>query len=63
MLALAAKYGLHIQQMDVQIAFLYGELEQECYMEQPPGFTEGTNLICRLRKSIYGLKQAPRVWY
>ena len=31
-------------------------------MEQPPGFIEGTNLICRLRKSIYGLKQAPRVW-
>jgi hypothetical protein len=63
MLALAAKYGLHIQQMDVQTAFLYGELEEECYMEQPPGFIEGTNLICRLRKSIYGLKQAPRVWY
>jgi hypothetical protein len=48
--------------MDVQTAFLYGELEEECYMEQPPGFIEGTNLICRLRKSIYGLKQAPRVW-
>jgi len=63
MLALAARYRLHIQQMDVQTAFLYGELEEECYMEQPPGFIEGTNLICRLRKSIYGLKQAPRVWY
>ena len=49
--------------MDVQTAFLYGELEEECYMEQPPGFIEGNNLICRLRKSIYGLKQAPRVWY
>ena len=62
LLALAAKYGLHIHQMDVQTAFLYGDLEEECYMEQPPGFIEGINLICRLRRSIYGLKQAPRVW-
>jgi hypothetical protein len=62
LLALAAKYRLHIQQMDVQTAFLYGDLEEECYMEQPPGFIQDINLICRLRKSIYGLKQAPRVW-
>jgi hypothetical protein len=33
LLALAAKYGLHIHQMNVQIAFLYGDLEEECYME------------------------------
>jgi hypothetical protein len=61
LLALAAKYGLHIHQMDVQTAFLYGDLEEECYMEQPPGFIKG-NFICRLLRSIYGLKQAPRVW-
>jgi hypothetical protein len=62
-LALAAKYNLHIQQMDVQTAFLYGDLEEECYMEQPPGFINDKSLVCFLRKSIYGLKQAPRVWY
>jgi len=48
--------------MDVQTAFLYSDLEEEYFIEQPPGFIEGINLICRLRRSIYGLKQAPRVW-
>ena len=48
--------------MDVQTAFLYGKLNELCYMEQPPGFIEDDSLCCLLRKSIYGLKQAPRVW-
>ena len=38
LLALAASYGLHVHQMDVKIAFLYGELEEEIYMEQSDGF-------------------------
>ena len=60
-LALAARFGLNIHQMDVDTAFLYGQLEEELYMELPPGYrTE--NKVCRLRKSLYGLKQAPRVW-
>jgi hypothetical protein len=61
MLALAARHGLRMQQMDVQTAFLYGDLKEEIYMEQPDGYVEG-NRVCRLRKSLYGLKQAPRVW-
>jgi len=58
LLALAAFYGLHVHQMDVKTTFLYGELEEEIYMEQPDGFVvhgEG-NKMCRLIKSLYGLK-------
>ena len=38
LLALAASYSLHVHQMDVKTVFLYGELEEEIYMEQPDGF-------------------------
>ena len=65
LLALAAFYGLHVHQMDVKTTFLYGELEEEIYMEQPDGFVvhgEG-NKMCRLIKSLYGLKQAPKQWH
>ena len=37
-LALAAQHGLKVNQMDVTTAFLNGELEEEVYMKQPPGF-------------------------
>lgn len=63
-LALAAKYGLRVQQMDVDTAFLYGDLEEELYMNFPPGYIrKDKDLVCKLNKSLYGLKQAPRVWY
>ena len=65
LLALAASHGLHIHQMDVKTAFLYGELEEEIYMEQPDGFKipGEENKVCRLIKSLYGLKQAPKQWH
>ncbi len=62
-LALAAIEDMEIHQMDVKIAFLNGDLEEEIYMEQPEGFTqEGEHLVCKLHKSLYGLKQSPRAW-
>ena len=65
LIALAAVYGLETHQMDVKIAFLKGELEEEIYIEQPEGFVVPgkENKVCKLIKSLYGLKQAPKKWH
>ena len=63
MLALAAYLNYEIWQMDVQTAFLNGELDEEVYMIQPEGFTSiDESKVCKLQRSIYGLKQASRSW-
>jgi hypothetical protein len=64
-LSLVAVEDLHLEQLDVKITFLHGDLEEEIYMQQPHGYeVKGKeNLVCRLKKSLYGLKQAPRQWY
>lgn len=62
LLAIAAKHNLQIDQMDAVSAFLQGEIDDVIYMLQPQGFSDGTNKVCRLKKSLYGLKQASRVW-
>ena len=49
--------------MDVKSAFLNGDLKEEVYVEQPPGFqTSKKHMVYRLKKAFYGLKQAPRAW-
>ncbi|KAI5312501.1 hypothetical protein L3X38_041674 [Prunus dulcis] len=64
-MALVARFDLHLHQMDVQTAFLNGNLIEKIYMKQPDGFIQKgeEDLVCRLQKSIYGLKQASRQWY
>jgi Reverse transcriptase (RNA-dependent DNA polymerase) len=65
MIALAALKKWHIQELDVKTTFLYGELDEELYMEQPEGFKvkgqEGK--VMRLKRAIYGLKQAALAWW
>ena len=61
-LSVAASEKLILRQFDVKTAFLYGNLNEEVYMSQPEGFEDGTNRVCRLKRSLYGLKQAPRCW-
>ncbi|XP_020104098.1 uncharacterized protein LOC109721092 [Ananas comosus] len=51
--------------MDVNNAFLHGEVDRDIYMEQPKGFESKTHpqYVCKLRKAVHGLKQALRAWY
>jgi hypothetical protein len=50
--------------MDVKSTFLNGDLKEEVYVHQPPGFVipGKEDKVPRLRKALYGLRQAPREW-
>jgi histone deacetylase 1/2 len=50
--------------VDVETAFLYGKLEEDIYMECPPGLEGGSkSKVCKLNACIYGLVQAARQYY
>jgi len=64
LLALAAGRSCKVHHLDVKSAFLNGELAEEVYVQQPPGFVVAgeEHRVLRLRKALYGLRQAPRAW-
>ena len=56
-LSIAVAKGWELHQMDVNNAFLHGDLEEEVFMKMPPGFAASdSNKLCRLKKSLYGLR-------
>ncbi|GJT80404.1 putative ribonuclease H-like domain-containing protein [Tanacetum coccineum] len=64
-LAYASFMGFIVYQMDVKSAFLYGTIEEEVYVCQPPGFEDPQfpDKVYKVEKALYGLHQAPKAWY
>ncbi|GJU22032.1 putative ribonuclease H-like domain-containing protein [Tanacetum coccineum] len=64
-LAFASYMGFIVYQMDVKSAFLYGKIDEEVYVSQPPGFVDPKypKKVYKVVKALYGLHQAPRAWY
>ena len=65
LLSITAGLNLELHHLDVETAFLHGDLNEEIYMKQPPFFEDSKypKYVCKLRKSLYGLKQSPRMWH
>lgn len=64
-LTFSAYKNFKVYQVDVKLAFLNVDLEEEVYIEQPNGFRliKYSDMVCRLKKTLHGLKQTPRAWY
>ncbi|GJW40068.1 putative ribonuclease H-like domain-containing protein, partial [Tanacetum coccineum] len=63
-LAYASFKDFMVHQMDFKSAFLYGKIEKEVYVCQPPGYEnpDFPGRVYKVEKALYGLHQAPKAW-
>lgn len=63
LLSIVATKNWFLHHLDIQTAFLHGDLDEEVYLKIPSGFKVlSKNLVCKLKRFIYGLKQANMQW-
>ncbi|GJT69797.1 putative ribonuclease H-like domain-containing protein [Tanacetum coccineum] len=57
--------GIDYDEMDVKSVFLYGTIDEEVYVSQPPGFVDPKcpKKVYKVVKALYGLHQSLRAWY
>ena len=60
--AMTVALNYELKQMNVKTAFLYGNINEDIYIEQLTSFNK-ESLVCKLNKALYELKQSSRVWY
>jgi len=64
LISLASIYNWELKQLDINNAFLHGDLKEDVYMVAPPRLTSiPSGKVCKLKKALYGLKQANREWF
>ena len=61
--AIAVSKDWKIHQVDVKTTYLYGDLDEEIYMDPPFGYPVPEGHTLHLKKALYGLKQAGSQWY
>jgi len=60
--AIGAKFGLEIKQYDIESAFMDPDLDEDVWVELPPGHYE-RGYLWKLRKALYGLRISPFLWF
>ena len=60
---MAVKKDWEVWQINIKNAYLYGDLNEEIFMEAPQGYNVPDGHVLLLKKAPYGLKQAGRQWY
>jgi hypothetical protein len=64
LMAITASSDMQQHMLDFKTAFLNGEIEEDVYVTQPPGYQlTDPNKVCKLIRALYGLHQAPRAWH